>query len=354
MDLVDFLFTRSNLAPLPCALALLLTPACGDLGEPGDSGESSSETDVETGGDATEGMGSSGEATEDPTENSTEDPTDDPTEDPTDDPTEDPTEDGPEPVIPTPTGACPEITEGTLTFNPAGVGKPREARIWIDEDAAAAQDGPVVFYWHGTGSSTNEAPYGLSNAGVEAFKAAGGMVVAAVADPDAGTFPWWLTIGEQEDDLLLADEVLGCLDEQWGVDPTRIHAIGMSAGGLHTTQMSYRRSAYIASVVTYSGGIGIQGVPASQNPENRFAAMIYHGGASDNVVISFQLASETYLDDLLMNDHFAFICDHGNGHTIPTDAISSTLQFFSKHPYGVRPSPYADELPGGFPDYCSL
>ena len=72
---MDLSTARRPLAILPCALALLLAPACGDSGEPGDT-EESSDTDAMTDGEATDGVGmSTGEATEDPTEDLTEDPT---------------------------------------------------------------------------------------------------------------------------------------------------------------------------------------------------------------------------------------------------------------------------------------
>ena len=182
----------------------------------------------------------------------------------------------------------------------------------------------------------------------------GGAVVAPYRDPAAGTFPWHLVTGSKEDDLILADEVLGCLHEAVGIDPTRIHSIGMSAGGIQTTQMSFRRSNYIASVVTYSGGLILTDDPPTPNPDNKFAAMIFHGGPEDIVYISFEDASDAYLAALQDRDHFAFICDHGNGHTIPADARPSVWDFFQAHPWGTAPSPYAEALPSDYPSYCAL
>lgn len=353
---------------LALALPLALT-ACGDSG-PGGTDDTDASTTDETGGESDGGSttdggtettaGSDGTDSTDSstgTTDATTDATAGTTTDATTGTTTDATTTGttgeplPEPVLPTPTGACPTITSGDLVFEPTGLDKSRTARIWIDEDAAAENDGPVVFYWHGTGSSPAEAQYGLSQAGVDAITAAGGAVVAAVADPEAGQFPWFLVLGQREDDLILADEILGCIDEQWGVDARRIHAAGMSAGGLMTTQMSYRRSGYIASVVPYSGGV-LGMPPASQDPDNKFAAMSFHGGPGDIVIISFMTATETYHDDLKANGHFSVICNHGGGHSIPVPAIPSALQFISDHPYGVE-SPYANGLPDSFPPYCA-
>jgi poly(3-hydroxybutyrate) depolymerase len=242
---------------------------------------------------------------------------------------------------------------GDVTFAPAGIA-PRTVRIWIGP-AAATRDGPLVFYWHGTGSSPSEAAYGLGQAVIDEITAAGGIVAAPYSDPAAGTFPWFLTTSRSRmDDLQVADEVLACARQSVGVDVRRIHAVGMSAGGLQTTQMSYRRSGYLASVVTYSGGLlSAYGAPARQDPSNRFAALIFDGGAEDVVVISFQQASEAYWGELAGHQHFAAICDHGRGHAIPTDARTSVRDFFAAHPYGAT-SPYSGGLPATFPSYCAL
>lgn len=259
----------------------------------------------------------------------------------------------PPPELPAPTMPCPAIVDGTITVQPAGVDAPRDVQIWLDPDAAARADGPVVFYWHGTGGSPQEAVYGLGELGVQEIMDAGGIVVAATHDPMAGIFPWYLVLDERPDDLLIADEVLACAAEQFGVDARRIHSIGFSAGGLHTAQMSIRRSGYLASVATYSGGLIFGKMPTFQDPDNPFAAMIFHGGAGDVVVVGFEQASKDYQAYLTANDHFSFLCDHGGGHAIP-DAQDSVMQFFSDHPYGADPSPYAQDLPGDFPPYCAL
>lgn len=253
-------------------------------------------------------------------------------------------------ALPTPTGTCPEFAAGDVTFSPAGT-DPRSVRIWMS-DAAYTMDGPLVFYWHGTGSNPGEALFGLNSGFVDEVVAQGGIVVAPSADPAAGQFPWFLTAGTQEFDLLVADEVLACAVENVGIDTRRIHSIGMSAGGLHTAQFSYRRSSYLASVVLYSGGF-FGAAPTDQDPGNPLSAMIFHGGPSDVVVISFQDASESYLAQLQNDGRFGFICDHGNGHTIPPEQ-GSVWRFFADHPYGTSPSPYESGLPEGFPGYCSL
>jgi predicted esterase len=257
------------------------------------------------------------------------------------------------PDLPAPTADCPEIIDGTIPFHPAGLDSARDVRIWFDPDTADQLDGPVVFYWHGTGGQPSEAQTGLGELGIQEILDAGGIVVAPTHDPMAGVFPWFLVLGEQQDDLLLADEVLACASEQIGVDASRIYTLGFSAGGLHTAQMSIRRSNYIAAAVPYSGGLIFGAMPPFEDPDNKFAAMIMHGGQSDVVVVGFEQASKDYQAYLQPNDNFSFICNHGGGHSIP-DAQDSVMQFLMDHPYGVGPSPYTQDLPQGFPPYCAL
>lgn len=253
--------------------------------------------------------------------------------------------------IPTPTGPCPTFQEGTLTFRPAGI-PARNVRIWMSS-AATTSDGPLIFYWHGTGSQPSEAATGIGTTQLNAIKAQGGIVAAPERDPSSGTFPWfYVTSTSRDDDFRVADEVLACAIQKVGVDVSRIHSMGMSAGGLNTTQMSYRRSGYIASVATYSGG-RMNSIP-TQDPSNKFASMIFHGGSSDVVVISFQTASQNYYNDLKSKSQFATICNHNNGHSIPLDARAAVWQFFQAHPFGTVPSPYAGGLPSSMPSYCTL
>jgi predicted esterase len=254
--------------------------------------------------------------------------------------------------IPPATAECPEIVDGVVDFEPDGVGS-RAVRIWVDPDVAAEKDGPLVFFWYGTGGEPDQALSGLGDLGIQEILDMGGIVAAPTHDPGAGVFPWFLVLGQQQDDLLVADEILACADQQFGVDAARIHSLGFSAGALHTAQMSARRSSYLASVTLYSGGLIFGSMPMFDNPDNDFPAMIFHGGDSDVVVVGFKQASADYAAYLGMNDNFSFTCDHGMGHTIPPEQ-DSVMQFFADHPWGTAPEPYQDALPGGFPDYCIL
>jgi hypothetical protein len=222
-------------------------------------------------------------------------------------------------------------------------------------DAAKTKHGPLIFYWYATGSSTLEAAYALG-ATLDSIEAAGGIVVVPQADPSAGEFEWFIVNGSPKlDDFLVADEIVACAAKTTQIDTSHVHAMGMSAGALQTTAMSFIRSDYVASVATYSGGMPPGYTPTIENPANEFAALIFDGGPTDDIFgIDFQTASQLYETTLQGMGHFAAICDHGMGHSIPLAAAPSVALFFQANGFGVSPSPYAKGLPSSFPSYCML
>ncbi len=260
---------------------------------------------------------------------------------------------GPAAKIPKPTGTCPAIVAGDVTFSPAGA-PPRKVKLELDS-AAASKKGPLLLYWHATGSSPAEAAYTLG-ASQAAFTSAGGVVAVPYADPSAGQFEWFIVNQSPKlDDFLVADEVVACLAEAGRIDTNRVHATGMSAGGLQTTALGFFRASYVASVATFSGGLPAGFDPPTQGSENKLAAFIFYGGATDSVFgVDFAAASDRYRSTLRAAGHFTAICDHGKGHSIPRDAAPSIVEFFAAHPFGVSPSPYASGLPSSFPSYCKL
>jgi poly(3-hydroxybutyrate) depolymerase len=257
------------------------------------------------------------------------------------------------PVLPTPTGVCPTIAPGDITFAPAGI-PPRKVNLAFDPTKVGKQSALIV-YWYATGSSTLEAAYSLG-ATETTIEQAGGIVATPYADPTAGEFEWFIVnMSPKLDDFLVADEVVACLAQANMIDSTHIHSMGMSAGALQTTAVSFMRSAYIASVATYSGGIPPGFTPAIEDPDNKFAALIFDGGSNDDVFgVDFEAASMLYQSTLTSAGHFAAICDHGMGHSIPLDAAPSVAMFFAANGFGAWPSPYASGLPASFPSYCAL
>lgn len=265
-------------------------------------------------------------------------------------------EEKPDPAkLPKPTAPCPEIKDGTVTF------KGSQFRIYVGNDGET-KNGPLVFYWYATGSSISEVTRGLSPQIIDEIKSQGGMVAAMVRTTGlgqtTGNFVWYV------EDYKLADEVLACaIEKKVGIDTSRIHAIGFSAGGLQSSWMAYARNNYMASVVAYSGGLtglgeGTWVTPVNETPDpsNTVSAMLIHGAAGrDVVVMDFAAGSAAMAADIKKKGGFAMDCNTNGGHSIPSGIQSSAWQFMKDHPYKVKPSPYvAAGIPSGFPSYCKI
>lgn len=257
------------------------------------------------------------------------------------------------PNLPAVTGECPAFVNGAATFSPSGMPS-RQAQIYMS-DAAKTLHGPLILYWHATGSVPAEAKYSLDTT-LDAIVAAGGIVVAPQSDPSAGHFEWFVVNGSSKpDDFLLADEIVACAARSTSVDTNHIHSMGMSAGALQTTALSFMRSSYIASVVTYSGGMPPAFAPTNESPTNKFAALIFDGGQTDAVYgIDFQAASKNYQNTLKSAGHFAALCETGLGHNIPLNVAPMVAAFFQASSFGAPTTPFTKTFLASIPDNCSL
>ncbi len=239
------------------------------------------------------------------------------------------------PILPSPTRACPTLANGSNAI------LDKVVKLWVGP-TATTQSGPFVFVWHGRLSTPEFAVDRLlPGAQLQRILDMGGVVAAFEGDG---------TIVEFANYLPASDELLGCALEQFAIDTRRIHSIGFSAGGLQTTKLSQARSNYIASVVAYSGGFRAP----FQNPDNRFPALVVHGGATDVYIINFEPLSVAYYDEIVAAGHFAILCNHNGGHAVPeVFADGLAVDFMLDHPFGRYRSPYVGGLPSGYPSYCS-
>jgi predicted esterase len=250
--------------------------------------------------------------------------------------------------LPMVNGACPDFRDGS-TATVAGI----RVKFW---SGAAGKKGPLIFYWHGTGGSSDEAVGGLTGNGLgpvlNDIKAQGGIV--ASPDNSTGTGNSVDTVVWTTDDFKAADQIVACAIQAGRIDPGRIHALGFSAGGLMAGTMYYVRSNYMASVVTYSGGTSPwPGNSMAQDPSNKLPILLFHGGDGDWVILAFKDQSIQLATDAKAKGRFAVVCDHGGGHGIPSQGPSAAWTFFKAHPYNTVPEPWTT-LPSGIPSYCKI
>jgi hypothetical protein len=252
-----------------------------------------------------------------------------------------------DPTVPDATGDCPDFKSGVATISGLG-------GISLTVGAKKEGTGSLIFYWHGTGSSSSEFQTMIPAAAQKEISDQGGIIVAfSGSTGTGGDCSGTSTFGK--DDFKIADLIAGCAVKNYGINPRQIYTTGCSAGGLMAGCMGIARSNYIAATAPNSGGITV-GYGAIQDPTHLPAVMTMHGDSADMVIVTFSETSEAYDNYMMKAGAFAIDCDHGGGHCgAPADLQASAWQFMKDHPYGTKPSPYlAAGLPSTFPKYCKI
>lgn len=247
------------------------------------------------------------------------------------------------PTIPPVTETCPDFRDGTITFMGLGgiqiVAGPK----------APSPTAPMVFYWHGTGSTAGE--FGIMARAVrDGVVQEGGVLVSFQGTTGGDLLSGTSIFGRG--DFELTDQLLACAVRDHNIDPRRVFATGCSAGGLFSTAMAAIRSSYMAAAAPNSGGAV---VPLQFENDHTPALMTIHGAPGrDVVVVDFSQTSATADQAFKARGGFVINCNHGGGHCGGAAEAPSIWQFFKDHPYGVNPEPYAGGLPPGFSSDCEI
>jgi acetyl esterase/lipase len=250
-----------------------------------------------------------------------------------------------EPAIPAVTEECPAFQTGTITFmGLSGI-------QMVAGTKPAAPTAPMVFYWHGTGSTSGEFARmaGAVRSGVEAE---GGVLVSFQGTTGGDALSGTSVFGRG--DLQLVDQLVACAVRDHNVDPRRIFTTGCSAGGLFATNLAILRSEYVAAAAPNSGGITF---PQQFASDYTPALMTVHGAPGrDVVVVDFSNTSATADQNFSGRGGFVIDCNHGGGHCGGAGLAGDIWQFFEAHPYGVEPapSPWTSGLPSGFSSACAI
>lgn len=263
---------------------------------------------------------------------------------------------GPEPKIPQAPDVCPVLQTGTVDV----LGMPVE--MWVGEKQPDKK-GPVLFYFHGTGSTSDEISAFMNttaNPIVDEIVAQGGVVASFTSTiktgDNTGNLIWYTG------DYDLADVILACAVQQLNIDTRRIYAAGCSAGGLEVGTMAFMRSSYLAGVIPNSGGYILPPNVKFDDPSHVPAVMTAHGTYDNDFVILHFSVWSMQLDQMMLAAGGAPVdCTHPNGHCMifspnvidPGIVISAQWQFLKDHPFGFTEDPYANGLPSSFPSFCT-
>jgi hypothetical protein len=266
------------------------------------------------------------------------------------------TSDDPKPTkLPAVRGHCPDLTRsGTYTFGDVRT-RTLSVDVYIAPDAGTKQGlpGPLILYFHAIGSNSSEVQSGLGQTAIDAITMLGGVVASFSAKLCATCGVTEDVIWFAEDDAVI-DQVVACSIEQANIDTRRIHAMGFSAGAMHSLHLAIARSDYIASVVSYSGGRTNPAADIPQDPTNHVAALLAYGRSElDFGGVDFPKLSVAWYEKYKALGWYSMLCDHQGGHVIPEELGPKALYFLLDHGYKLQPERYAAGVPKMFPSYCS-
>jgi poly(3-hydroxybutyrate) depolymerase len=247
-----------------------------------------------------------------------------------------------DPIIPPVPTDCPEFKNSTITYGGlAGI------KI-VAGTKASGPTAPMVFYWHGTGSSSGE--YASMAAAVnQGVVQEGGVLVSFQGTTGGDLLSGTSIFGAG--DFKLADGLLACAVKNYNIDPRRVFATGCSAGGLFSGAMAAQRSAYMAAAAPNSGGWT---TPLQFQNAHIPALMTIHGApGTDVVIIDFSQSSATADKAFKAKGGFVINCNHGGIHCGGGGLAGDVWKFFKAHPFGVTPEPWT-ELPAGFSSQCKI
>jgi pimeloyl-ACP methyl ester carboxylesterase len=254
--------------------------------------------------------------------------------------------------LPSIEGRCPDINgPGTYTFTRAGRSLQVDLYLRADARSLPAPGGPLILYFHSLTQSSKEVTAAVGQASIDKVIEQGGVVASFNASTClrcglAADVVWY-----DEDDAV-SDQVVACVMQKAQIDTRRIHVIGFSAGALHTMHLALARSNYIASVVSYSGGLPA-GPLDQQDPTNKVPALIAYGREGvDIAVVDFNIASRNWYNMFAPQGHYVLLCNHQRGHEIPKELVPQALNFLLDHPYRIHPEPYQPNIPASLSSYC--
>lgn len=246
-------------------------------------------------------------------------------------------------------GTCPRFVEGENSFQSGS-----RTRKFLLRLPARPVGAPVMFVWHGWGGTPQSA---MDTTGIHYYQSENFILVAPYAaghpNPEA-QYEWFFASSPANNpDLIVFDDIIACLNQQYSIDLNRIWSTGFSAGGLWTSYLTQYRANILASTVALSGGL--DATPPYHSPSKKIPVLLEWGGTNDLVDgFSFEQAALRFSQNLRADGSFVVECDNlGGGHSPPQES-DFVWMFLRDHPKGVSPEPYDRGLPRNFPSWCRI
>ena len=219
----------------------------------------------------------------------------------------------------------------------------------------------MVFNWHGFGDTAS------NMRGLIQFLVDNEMMpfIGITPEDTALLYDWDLLDGVNPEnrEVLLFDALLDDIDSTWGVDWNHVHTMGFSFGGTVSNMLGVIRGDILASQANWSSVYGsnpMNIIPYSMMwwPElstpNRYVELRVHGGILDWMLLPFGQYGQNDRKYLNANGHDVIGCKHSLPHNMGAVFMAPEhfIRFFADHPLGITDSPYAENMPPGYPSSC--
>ncbi|MEZ4223224.1 MAG: hypothetical protein R3B13_19930 [Polyangiaceae bacterium] len=274
-------------------------------------------------------------------------------------------------------GTCPALpttadaagAANPITFTTSG--NSRKFILALPHDILPNEKLPIIFLWHWLGGSAKSFyDKGEVQAAADAQRF---IAVIPEADPSSlNVFKWPYSLiatpQQVQAELTFFDDMLSCVSQQFNVNKNCVASAGVSAGALWTDQLVGKRSQYLSSFMSLSGGVGTAQnttIKPWTTPTHPIPGFVLWGGPQDVCVLQqFQGLSLTLEQSLTKDGTFFLECVHNCAHAEPPfeppagySKYAGMWQFVLDHPYWLPKgySPYVTQgLPAAAPPWCGI
>ena len=265
--------------------------------------------------------------------------------------------------------SCPQLESGKINEITSS-GSTREFMLVVPDDYQDGEQLPIIFFWHWLGGDA-ESFYEKA----EVQKAVNDQRFIAVLPEEKGDlqtkWPYSRidTDSRLDEEITYFDDLLTCVAQQYGANRHCVSSVGVSAGALWTGQLVGRRSKYLSSFISLSGGVGAEDdgfrtIKKWHSPKRAIPGVVLWGGPEDFCAVNFEETSHN-LEDALQDEGSFFIeCIHNCKHAQPPmsapqgqSKYAALWDFVFDHPgwLDAGTSPYKRSgLPSDMPDWCGI
>ena len=254
-----------------------------------------------------------------------------------------------------PIDKCPVLLPGENTMTSAE--RSRTFIVQLPKQATSTAGLPVIFLFHGV-DGTPEGMIDTSGLLPEQAKDKPFVIVSARSERDAKgkallKTDWYYAspfYDMDNPDLVFFDDMHKCVGDQFGLDKSRVYAMGLSGGGLMSSFLTLHRGKVIAAAAPFSGGY-LHPWPKDSGT----APFVFSwGGPTDKAYEqNFDAMALTILKGFKDSGHFTIACNHGLGHKWPVEGGAYAAKFLLAHTLGGS-NPFANGLGDGWPAYCKI